>query len=232
MALTERLCSHGLRAVPHLSARLIRDEAHVWAIATRLQALGVEDVFVVGGDVAVPVGPFDSAAALLAAFARLGVTFPRIGVAAYPDGHPRIDAATLHRALLDKQRYADYLVSQVCFDPRRVRGWIGDLRRRGVGLPLHVGLPGIVNPARLLRVARRIGVVDSGRFVGRHAGLVAGLFGPRRFDPDRFVDALRPVLADPALRVAGLHVYTFNEIAATERWRRRRLSGGSSDAGS
>jgi hypothetical protein len=35
---------------------------------------------------------------------------------------------------------------------------------------------------------------------------------------------LWPDLARPELRIAGLHVFTFNEIGPTERWRREMLS--------
>ncbi|MGH3658393.1 MAG: hypothetical protein ACRDUA_17200, partial [Micromonosporaceae bacterium] len=44
--LTERLVGSGYRVVPHLSARLIRDEVHLSEIVDRLRALGVSDVFV------------------------------------------------------------------------------------------------------------------------------------------------------------------------------------------
>jgi methylenetetrahydrofolate reductase (NADPH) len=45
----------------------------------------------------------------------------------------------------------------------------------------------------------------------------------RRFKPDRLVDELAPAVTDPTLRIAGFHLYTFNEVARTERWRRARL---------
>jgi methylenetetrahydrofolate reductase (NADPH) len=31
---------------------------------------------------------------------------------------------------------------------------------------------------------------------------------------------LAPTFADPAARVGGIHVYTFNELKETETWRR------------
>jgi len=33
-----------------------------------------------------------------------------------------------------------------------------------------------------------------------------------------------PELAEPERRVAGLHIFTFNEIELTERWRREMLA--------
>ena len=46
----------------------------------------------------------------------------------------------------------------------------------------------------------------------------------RPFTPDRLVRELAPCATDPAARVAGFHLYTFNEVARTERWRRAALA--------
>ena len=45
----------------------------------------------------------------------------------------------------------------------------------------------------------------------------------RQFKPDPLLEGLGPTLADPAADVAGFHLYTFNEVARTERWRREAL---------
>ena len=36
-------------------------------------------------------------------------------------------------------------------------------------------------------------------------------------------DGLGPLLTDPERKLAGFHVFTFNDVADTEEWRRRRL---------
>jgi methylenetetrahydrofolate reductase (NADPH) len=46
---------------------------------------------------------------------------------------------------------------------------------------------------------------------------------PGAYRPTRLLEKLEPDLAAPDKRVAGIHVYTFNELARTERWRRRLL---------
>ena len=55
----------------------------------------------------------------------------------------------------------------------------------------------------------------------------------RQFKPDPLLKGLGPTLADPAAGVAGFHLYTFNEVARTERWRREALKrlGCAADAG-
>ena len=41
------------------------------------------------------------------------------------------------------------------------------------------------------------------------------------YRPDGLLDGLAPVAANPAMGVADIHLYTFNNIEATEAWRRR-----------
>jgi methylenetetrahydrofolate reductase (NADPH) len=50
------------------------------------------------------------------------------------------------------------------------------------------------------------------------------MFRPGGYEPGRFVSSLWPELAQPDRRVAGLHIFTFNEIEPTERWRREMLA--------
>jgi methylenetetrahydrofolate reductase (NADPH) len=47
---------------------------------------------------------------------------------------------------------------------------------------------------------------------------------PGGYEPGRFVNALLPDLAQPDRKVAGIHVFTFNEIEPTERWRQDMLA--------
>jgi methylenetetrahydrofolate reductase (NADPH) len=49
------------------------------------------------------------------------------------------------------------------------------------------------------------------------------LVRPGAYRPDRLIRGLEPALADPERKLAGFHVFTFNDVAATEAWRRDRL---------
>jgi methylenetetrahydrofolate reductase (NADPH) len=87
-----------------------------------------------------------------------------------------------------------------------------------------LGVPGVSEPQRLLSIAARVGVADARRFVTRNLGFVAGLARSGGFyRPTSFVEGVAPLLADPAARVTGFHLYTFNAVDATERWRREAL---------
>jgi len=183
LALAGALARQGYSVVPHLSARLIADTGEVAEIAERLRGDGVRDVFVVAGDAEVPRGSFHGAIDLLEALDRLGRPFAEIGITGYPETHPLIDDATTIAAMFEKARHATYIVSQVCFDPAVTAQWIETVWARGTRLPIHVGIPGAVSRAKLLRVSTRIGIGDSMRFL-RKNGSFAGRFF-RGFDPDR-----------------------------------------------
>jgi methylenetetrahydrofolate reductase (NADPH) len=219
----ERLAAHGHRVVPHLAARLVAGETQLQEILERLRGCGVGDVFVIAGDVREPAGPFGGALDLLAAMAELGHRLDQVGIAGYPERHPFIHDDITIQAMWDKRRFATYIVSQLCFHPRVVAAWVHRVRRRGVDLPIHVGVPGPVDAARLLRISTRIGIGESARFARRHTGWLPQLLRVGGYRPGRLVDGLAASLADPASRVAGLHLYTFNEVARTERWRQETL---------
>jgi methylenetetrahydrofolate reductase (NADH) len=221
--LSERLAGHGYDVVPHLSARLVRDPAHLAEIAARLREIGVRDVFAVGGDAEEPHGVFEGAPELLDTLAELDHPFERIGIAGYPESHPFLDDETTIAALSAKASHASYVTSQVCFDPRVTAQWIEDVWARGTRLPVYVGVPGAVSRSKLLRVSTRIGIGDSLRFLRKNGGF-AGRFLRGGFSPDPLIDGLGPVLDTE--KVAGFHVFTFNDVEDTEAWRQTRLAAG------
>ena len=147
-----------------------------------------------------------------------------IGVTGYPERHSFIEDDLTIQAMWDKRRIATYIVSNLCFSPRVVKKWVARVRRRGVQLPIYVGLAGVADPAKLLRVSTRIGLGDSARFLKGHRNWFMRMMQPGGYDPERFATGLLPELAAPERNVAGLHFFTFNEIEATERWRQETLA--------
>jgi methylenetetrahydrofolate reductase (NADPH) len=212
----------GYAVVPHLSARLVRDAAHLEEVLARLRAAGVRELFVPAGDAPEPAGEFSGAAALLAAMAELRALFPAIGITGYPESHHLISDDVTISAMFKKAEMATYIVSQICFDVDVIAGWIANVRARGTGLPIWIGVPGVVDHAKLLRISMRIGLGESTRFLRAHHGWVRSVM-TRRFKPDSLLRELAPTAANPRANVAGFHFYTFNELARIERWRRRML---------
>ena len=222
--LAERLSRQGYSVVPHLSGRLIRDAFHLREVLDAIKQMGVRDVFVIAGDAREPAGDFPDSVSLLEAMMRTGHDLGDIGVSGYPESHSFIDDDMTIQAMWDKRRIATYIVSNLCFDPRVVKQWVGRVRRRKVELPVYIGMAGVADPAKLLRISTRIGVVDSARFLRGHSNWFMRMMQPGGYSPERFVRGLLPDLAAPDRKVAGLHVFTFNEIEPTERWRQQLLA--------
>jgi methylenetetrahydrofolate reductase (NADPH) len=224
LALACTLARHGYKAVPHLSARLVSDSAHLADVVARLTEAGIGDVFIPAGDAARPAGNYDSALALLEELNELGRPFAEVGVTGYPETHPIIDDDVTVQAMWDKRHHATYLVSNLCFDPAVLRGWIRRIRARGVTLPLYVGLAGPIDRARLLKMATKIGVAESSRFLAGHSGWFARMGTPGAYDPDRLLTRIAPQVTEPGAAVAGFHIFTFNQVRQIEQWRQAHVS--------
>ncbi|MDQ3492078.1 MAG: methylenetetrahydrofolate reductase [Chloroflexota bacterium] len=226
---TVELCGQleaaGFRAVPHLSARMVRDRAHLADLLASLEGLGVERAFVVGGDAKTP-GEYPDGLSLLRAMKELHHHFSEVGIPCYPQGHPFIADEALLEALHKKAAYASYMTSQLCFDPAAIGSWLTFRRSEGVSLPLHVGMPGVTEPHRLLAISARLGVADTHRFLTKNIRFVARLVrSGGYYRPDALLEALASQMAEPRNGISGLHLYTFNAVEATETWRRRYLAG-------
>ena len=223
LALTERLARHGYAAVPHLAARMVSGRAELSEICSRMREAGVRTVFVPGGDQDPPAGDYTSALDLLEDLTALGSPFPEVGITGYPESHPTISDDLTVQSMWDKRRHATHVVSNLSFDPETIRRWLDRMRKRGVTMPMLLGIPGPIDRAKLLAMATKIGVGDSTRFLNKHKGTFARLAAPGGFTGERFLEQCAPVLARPEALVTGLHVYTFNQVAETEAWRRTYL---------
>jgi methylenetetrahydrofolate reductase (NADPH) len=221
LELAEELRNDGYAVVPHLSARLVRDRSHLEEVIRRLEAANVREVFVIAGDTRQAAGEFSGAAGLLSAIDELHDRFEEVGVAGYPESHHFISDQTTIDAMFEKEPMATYIVSQICFDADVIATWIRRVRDRGTLLPIWIGVPGAVDNRRLLRISMRIGLGQSARFLRAHGGFFRRMLLPRRHTPTKLLRQLAPSFADPAARIAGLHVYTFNDLEHTERWRQQ-----------
>ncbi|MEV8309537.1 5,10-methylenetetrahydrofolate reductase [Streptomyces flavidovirens] len=221
--LATRLAGHGYRVVPHVPARLLVDDVHLKEVVDRLLAAGIDDVFVPAGDADLPAGAYDAALPVLRRLSELGSPFADVGITGYPESHPIVDDDVTVQAMWDKHPYATYIVSNLCFDPHVLGGWLRRVRRRHITLRVHVGVAGPVERAKLLSMATKIGVGESARFLTRHPAWFLRFAAPGGYSPDRLLRRSAGALTAPAASVAGLHLFTFNQIAETERWRRQML---------
>jgi methylenetetrahydrofolate reductase (NADPH) len=217
----EKLAAAGYDVVPHLAARLVEGPEHLERIVATLRAAGVREAFIVGGDSPLPAGPYSAAGDLLDALEDMGRPFSRIGIGGYPEGHPLASAEELLAALQRKQGAADYIVTQICFDADALVKWMVMLREQGINLPIVFGLPGVVDRRKLLEISLQAGVGVSLRYLTRHGRQVAALLRAREYDPTDLARSVSERLAEAHLSVAGVHLFTFNRVAATQEWLRR-----------
>jgi methylenetetrahydrofolate reductase (NADPH) len=202
---------------------MVRDRSHLTDMVERLVALGVDDVFVPAGDAEPPAGIYTGSLDLLRDLSDLGRPFAAVGITGYPESHPTITDDVTVQAMWDKREHATYVVSNLCFDAGVIRRWVERMRRRGVALPVLIGMPGPVERTKLLAMATKIGVGESTRFLVKNASVFARIAAPGGYRPGRLLEQSAGLFADPALSVDGLHLFTFNQVAETERWRREML---------
>src|SRR5499427_2322463 len=217
VALAARLARAGLRPVPHVAARRIASREALDDYLQRAAGeAGVSSALVIGGDSDRASGPFESSLALLETglFQRHGIA--RIGVAGYPEGHPRIATSSLESALAAKRAYARragielVVVTQFCFEADAILTWAAKTRQHG--LPVRVGLAGPASLPRLLRFAAMCGIGNSVRALKARPRAITRLMveaGPEA--------ALRGLARAAGAPVAGAHFFCFGGLIRTAR---------------
>jgi methylenetetrahydrofolate reductase (NADH) len=226
--LVARLLDLGHYAVPHVAARQVENRDHVARLAAWVRTHGVREVFVIAGDIPRPAGSYVDSLSFLGDLFEHDTGIERVGVASYPDGHPLIDRATLHEALHAKQALLGAAgvhgsaTTQMCFDAARIRTWLSVERCDGLTLPVAVGVPGVVERGRLLKMGVRIGVGASLRYLRKNRAAMAALLAPGGYDPTALVTAVASDAA--ALGVTALHSFTFNSVSATRAWQHSILT--------
>jgi methylenetetrahydrofolate reductase (NADPH) len=218
-----RLRHAGFEPVPHLAVRNFAAASELDDFLARLaDEAAVRRVLVIAGDRDQPAGDLRSAIEVIdgGALQRHGVE--EIGIAGYPDGHPRISQQDLDRALADKIHAAEttgmavHIVTQFGFDAHAILQWIHRLREFGIEHPVRVGFAGPTNLATLLRYAQRCGVRASAQGLARQAGLVRQLFAMSA--PDALVRALAEARTNRHLGEIAPHFFSFGGLARTARW--------------
>lgn len=223
-----RLKRAGFCPVPHVAARYLTGPTQLDDFLARAVGAGVDRVLVIGGDLDRPAGPFHASLELIETglLAKHGIR--TVGVAGYPEGHPKIATATLDGALaakllrLQNSGIAPYIVTQFCFDAAPIIGWLARLRATGIVAPVRVGLAGPASIATLAKFAMRCGIGNS------LLALVGGQTSIARLlvesGPDKVIRALAAV--DSAdLDIAGLHLFTFGGVVRTGKWLRALGAG-------
>ncbi|MFZ1105011.1 MAG: methylenetetrahydrofolate reductase [Hyphomicrobiaceae bacterium] len=222
----------GLEPVPHIAARrlLTREEVRDF-LAKAVRRAGVSRALLIGGDVPEPLGPYADSGDLLAEDFLRDSGLTQIGIAGYPEGHPRIATDALGRALTRKLELAARhglgvnLVTQFSFAPNRIVEYCADMARRAPGVPVYVGMAGPTGPVALLRYAQRCGVSASLRALQSEGIKAVRLF--THVDPIEQLMMLASRLGSGGVHnVVGVHLYSFGGAVRTAEWMNGRITGG------
>ena len=224
LELSEKLIERGFKVTPHIASKCVSGEKHLEEIIKKLDELGIESIFVPGGDRPEPMGDFNNALDLLKALKKLGHNLNKIGMAAHPEGHPDVSDEILMEALEEKKDLADFIVTQMCFDAEILNDWMNQIHKKGLELPVWVGLPGVIERGRLLKTSLRIGVGDSLRFLRKKSQVATELMKSSIYNPDDLVRDITEQIDINDSKLAGYHIYCFNQIETTEKWRTERIS--------
>ncbi|MEC8129841.1 MAG: methylenetetrahydrofolate reductase [Pseudomonadota bacterium] len=221
IAVAERLHNDGMRPVPHLAARSLRNADQLDELLTAFTTrCGVEEVLCIGGGVDNPVGDFSATIEVLESGLIQKHGIRHIGVAGHPEGSPDISDDEVARALSAKNGLAArdglelYIETQFCFEADIVLDWERRVREAGNRLPIRIGIPGPATIKTLFRFAQISGIGPSMRFVAKQAKNVAKLMTVQ--SPHLLIAGLAEgMAADEDCLIRHFHYYPFGGFART-----------------
>jgi methylenetetrahydrofolate reductase (NADPH) len=218
----------GFAASPHIVARRITYPQTLRTTLAELRDGGVEQLLLVAGDGSQVAGEFASTLDVLASGILEESGIARVDVAGYPEGQKSVGTSLLWEALAAKYAYAVrtgismHIVTQFGLNGKAVAAWEGELARRNISLPVHVGIAGPVPLAKLIHFAMLCGIGASLRTVMHNLSAAAGVT-ELSTSPDRHVMHLMELPA--ATQVVAPHFFSFGAALETARWIQRVRTG-------
>lgn len=220
----------GCIPVPHLAARRIKSRE---ALETRIRGLaeyaGVNDLLVIGGGLATPIGPYSSTMDILETGLLDRFNIRDIAIAGHPEGNPDFTEISAIDVLRQKQAFAVRtdarlrIVTQFGFDPAHAVAWAEALVKNGVDVPVHIGVAGPAKFSTLIKYATLCGVGNSLAMLKKSAGNLTSL--ATGYSPESFVVPIEKQLsgsAHPAM--SQMHVFPFGGLEKASSWLRKRGS--------
>ena len=217
----------GLDPVPHVSARRILDRDEFASFLRKaVKDHQVHRVLLLGGDEPKAKGPFNDSLEILESGVLRDSGIREIGVAGYPEGHPRISNLTesleRKRRLAQEQGLGLYVVTQFSFAPSRVVEYCAGLARSAPEVSIYAGIAGPTDPVALARYAQRCGVSVSLRALRTLGTGIARLV--TNADPKEQLTALaRYSLQREPSNLVGVHLYSFGGAVRTAAWLREQI---------
>ena len=228
---TRRIVEHiardtSMTPMPHLTCVAHRRD-EVVSIVEGYRDAGLHNILAMGGDPpaegeALP-SDFVYATDLIEVVREVGDF--SIGVAAFPEGHPRSpDLATDRRHLARKLEQADFGITQFFFRAEDYFRMRDDLAALGVDTPVLPGIMAFVNVDGLRRMSAMNGTVIPAELQSRLDQVAGDPPRVRELAVETSVPLIEELLAGGA---PGVHLYTLNfPRAAREIWAALGFGGG------
>ena len=231
ISVSRLLRQKGYVPVPHVVARRLVSDAQARDLFAGLRAeADIDRVLLVGGDDSQAAGPFSTTLSMLQSGIPASNGVRRVYLGGFPEGHPKTGADVVSASLDARIAWAAdsgielSLVSQFCFDGDAIYRWVADLRSRGIGIPVRIGMAGPATLRALLRYAALCGIGASARMLRGRALALTRLAVEE--GPDQVAYGFARLQATTALEgVEGFHLFSFGGVEASARWRQAIAAG-------
>ena len=228
VAAAKRLSHEGFTVMPHIPARVIKNQAMLsdWLSMYQNEA-GVDEALLLAGGSNEPKGDYDSSIILIESglFDKAG--FKRLHIAGHPDGNKDIDPGggikNVSEALSWKQEFFKRtdakmaITTQFCFDANVVKKWADDIKEGGIDIPIHIGVAGPAKLQTLLKFSVECGIGSSMKILTKRAKDITKLLLP--YKPTQVLRELAEHKAkDPKFNIEQVHFFPFGGIKQTSDW--------------
>ena len=228
VAAAKRLNHEGFKVMPHIPARVIRNQAMLsdWLSMYQNEA-GVDEALLLAGGSHEPIGDYGSSIQLIESglFDKAG--FKRLHIAGHPEGNKDIDPGggikNVSEALSWKQEFLKRtdakmaIVTQFCFDANVVKKWADDIKDNGIDIPIHIGIAGPAKLQTLLKFSVECGIGSSMQILTKRAKDITKLLLP--YKPTQVLKDLAEYKAkDPKFNIEQVHFFPFGGIKQTSDW--------------
>tara|TARA_B110000196_G_scaffold160746_1_gene138164 strand:+ start:813 stop:1676 length:864 start_codon:yes stop_codon:yes gene_type:complete len=228
VATAKRLNDEGFTVMPHIPARIIKNQAMLndWISMYQNEA-GVDEALLLAGGSKKPVGDFDSSIQLIESglFDKAG--FKRLHIAGHPEGSMDIDPSggtkNVSEALSWKQEFSKRtdasmaIATQFCFDAEVVKKWTDDIKEKGIDIPIHIGIAGPAKLQTLLKFSVECGIGASMKVLTKRAKDLTKLLLP--YKPTQILNELAEYKSiDPKLNIEQVHFFPIGGIKQTVDW--------------
>jgi methylenetetrahydrofolate reductase (NADPH) len=228
VATAKRINDEGFAVMPHIPARIIKNQAMLndWITMYQNEA-GVYEALLLAGGSTKPIGGYDSSMQLIESglFDKAG--FKRLHIAGHPEGSKDIDPdggmKNVSEALSWKQEFSNRtdadmaIATQFSFDADVVKNWAKSIKEDGIDIPIHIGIAGPAKLQTLLKFSVECGIGASMKILTKRAKDLTKLLLP--YKPTQMLTDLSEYKSkDPTLNIEQVHFFPIGGIKQTTDW--------------